>query len=109
MSKYVLVKTRRGVIGCAGSEAQAMELGTAVTGSITAEQQDAVLAVLRQRDVSARQRERLEMVKAAWLGVDVATMRGGGATPRSWRPGPTVAYPVGGYPDPPHRPRPGAP
>jgi transposase len=63
-----------------------MELGTEVTGSITAAQQDAVLALLRQRDLPPRQRERLEMVKAAWLGEAVATIaRWSGRTPRTVR------------------------
>lgn len=74
------------MIGCAGSEAPVMELGTEVTGPITAAQQHAVLAVLRQRDLPLRQRERLEMVKAAWLGEDIATIaRWSGRTPRTVR------------------------
>ena len=63
-----------------------MELGTAVTGPIASETQAAVDALLRQRDLSPRQRERLEMVKAAWMGSDVATIaRWSGRTPRTVR------------------------
>jgi len=63
-----------------------MDRGTDVTGPITDEQQAAVDAQLRRRDLSPRQRERLEMVKAAWLGSDVATItRWSGRTPRTVR------------------------
>jgi transposase len=63
-----------------------MEDGRAVTGPITAAQQAAVEALLGQRDLAPRQRERLEMVKAAWLGSDVATIgRWSGRTPRTVR------------------------
>jgi transposase len=63
-----------------------MELGTAVTGPITAAQQAAVEVLLRQRELAPRQRERLEMVKAAWLGTDVATIaRWSGRTVRTVR------------------------
>ena len=63
-----------------------MERGTDVTGPIAPETQAAVDALLRQRDLSPRQRERLEMVKAAWLGSDVATIaRWSGRTPRTVR------------------------
>ena len=63
-----------------------MEHGSAVTGPITAEQQAAVEAVLARRELAPRQRERLEMVKAAWLGEDVATIaRWSGRTPRTVR------------------------
>jgi transposase len=63
-----------------------MERGTAVTGPITEEQQAAVEALLRRRDLSPRQRERLEMVKAAGIGSDVATIaRWSGRTPRTVR------------------------
>lgn len=63
-----------------------MDHGIEVTGPISAGQQAAVLAVLRQRDLPARQRERLEMVKAAWLGEDVGTIaRWSGRTPRTVR------------------------
>ena len=51
-----------------------MELGTDVSGSISAAQQAAVAALLAQRELAPRQRERLEMVKAARLGADVATI-----------------------------------
>lgn len=51
-----------------------MELGTKVTGPITTAQRAAVEGLLAQRELAPRQRERLEMVKAAWLGADVATI-----------------------------------
>jgi hypothetical protein len=51
-----------------------MERGTDLTGPITAAQQAAVEALLRQRELPPRQRERLEMVKAAWLGDDIAAI-----------------------------------
>jgi transposase len=63
-----------------------MELGTEVTGPISAAQQAAVEALLAQRELAPRQRERLEMVKAAGLGSDVATIaRWCGRTPRTVR------------------------
>jgi transposase len=63
-----------------------MELGIEVTGPIAAEQREAVEAVLARRELAPRQRERLEMVKAAWLGDDVATIaRWSGRTPRTVR------------------------
>ena len=51
-----------------------MEHGIEVTGPITAEQRAAVAAMVGRRELAPRQRERLEMVKAAWLGEDVATI-----------------------------------
>lgn len=51
-----------------------MELGTAVGGPIAPAQRAAVEALLGRRDLAPRQRERLEMVKAVWLGADVATI-----------------------------------
>ena len=63
-----------------------MELGTDLTGTIGPAQQAAVAALLRHRELAPRQRERLEMVKAAWLGEDVATIaRWSGRTPRTVR------------------------
>ena len=63
-----------------------MEQGLEVSGLITAEQQAAVEGVLAQRELAPRWRERLEMVKAAWLGEDVATIaRWSGRTPRTVR------------------------
>jgi len=63
-----------------------MERGTDLTGAITAAQRSAVEARLAQRELAPRQRERLEMVKAAWLGEDVATIaRWSGRTPRTVR------------------------
>jgi len=70
-----------------------MELGTDVSGPITAAQQASVEGLLaqrelapRQRELAPRQRERLEMVKAAWLGEDIATIaRWSGRTPRTVR------------------------
>jgi transposase len=51
-----------------------MELGTDVTGPIAAAQRAAVEALLAQRALAPRQRERLEMVKAAWLGAEVTAI-----------------------------------
>ena len=63
-----------------------MELGTDVSGPITTEQRAAVERLLAQRELAPRQRERLEMVKAAWLGEDVATIaRWCGRTERTVR------------------------
>jgi transposase len=63
-----------------------MELGTELTGPITAAQRAAVEARLAQRELAPRWRERLEMVKAAWLGEDVATIaRWSGRTERTVR------------------------
>ena len=63
-----------------------MERGIELTGLITAEQRVTVEAVLAQRELAPRQRERLEMVKAAWLGEEVATIaRWSGRTPRTVR------------------------
>jgi transposase len=63
-----------------------MAHGIDVTGPITPEQQTAVETLLRQRTLPARPRERLEMVKAAWLGADVdAIARWSGRTPRTVR------------------------
>jgi transposase len=63
-----------------------MERGLDLTGPIAAEQRTMVEARLAQRELAPRQRERLEMVKAAWLGEDVATIaRWSGRTPRTVR------------------------
>ena len=63
-----------------------MERGIEVSGRITAEQRAAIETVLAQRELAPRQRERLEMVKAAWLGEDIATIaRWSGRTPRTVR------------------------
>jgi transposase len=63
-----------------------MDLGTDVSGPIALAQQAAVEALLRQRALPPRQRERLEMVKAAWLGADIATIaQWSGRTPRTVR------------------------
>jgi transposase len=63
-----------------------MERGLDLTGPIPAEQRAAVEAVLARRDLAPRQRERLEMVKAAALGADVAAIaRWSGRTPRTIR------------------------
>jgi transposase len=63
-----------------------MERGTELTGPITAAQQAAVAALLGQRELAPRQRERLEMVKAAGLGEDIATIAcWSGRTPRTVR------------------------
>lgn len=53
---------------------------------ITEAQRQEVEALLRQRDLAPRQRERLEMVKAVGLGQDEATIaRWSGRTPRTVR------------------------
>ena len=63
-----------------------MERGIDVTGPITPAQQAAVEALLAQRELPPRQRERLEMVKAVWLGGDIATIaQWSGRTPRTVR------------------------
>jgi transposase len=51
-----------------------MERGIEVTGPIAPAQRAVVEALLRQRDLPPRQRERMEMVKAAWLGAAVAAI-----------------------------------
>jgi transposase len=63
-----------------------MERGTDVTGPIAMDTQTSVEALLAQRALAPRQRERLEMVKAAWRGADVAAIaRWSGRTPRTVR------------------------
>lgn len=63
-----------------------MDCGTDVTGPIMARTQAQVEALLRHRDLPPRQRERLEMVKAAALGEEVASIaRWSGRTPRTVR------------------------
>jgi len=63
-----------------------MERGVEATGPIAPEQRAAVEALLARRELAPRQRERLEMVKAAWLGEDVATIaRWSGRTARTVR------------------------
>jgi transposase len=52
-----------------------MERGTDLTGPISPAQRAAVEALLRERDLPPRLRERLEMVKGAALGWDVPTIR----------------------------------
>jgi transposase len=51
-----------------------MELGTDVAGPIDLGQRAAVEALLRERDLAPRLRERLEMVKGAALGWDLAAI-----------------------------------
>lgn len=63
-----------------------MEMGTDLSGPITAAQRAAVEGLLARRDLAPRWRERLEMVKAAWLGQEVATIaRWSGRTERTVR------------------------
>lgn len=63
-----------------------MEPGTERTGPISPARRAAVEALLAERDLAPRLRERLEMVKGAWLGDDVATIaRWAGRTPRTVR------------------------
>ena len=76
--------------------------------TVTAEERTAVEAVLRRRDLPLRLRERLEMVKAAALGQDVAAIaRWSGRTPetvRRW----LAAFRGGGIAALADAPRPGA-
>ena len=51
-----------------------MEHGVEVMGPIMAEQRAAAEGLLARRELAPRQRERLETVKASWLGEDVATI-----------------------------------
>ena len=51
-----------------------MELGTELTGPIVPAQRTAIEALLRERAVPPRTRERLEMVKGAALGWEVPTI-----------------------------------
>ncbi len=51
-----------------------MERGMDITGPITPAQRATVEALLAQRELAPRLRERLEMVKAAWLGADVGSI-----------------------------------
>lgn len=73
-----------------------MTLGLTVTGPIDADQQAAICALLRSRGGSPRLRERLEMVKGAAQGWDVAAIAGWcgrtEATVRRW----LAAYQAGG-------------
>jgi transposase len=86
-----------------------MERGMDVTGPIAVGTQIAVEVLLRQRDLPPRQRERLEMVKGAWLGADVATIaRWSGRTPRTVRRWLT-AFQDGGIPAVADAPIPGRP
>ena len=63
-----------------------MECGSEETGPTTPVQQAAVEALLGQRALASRQRERLEMVQAAGLGEDIDTIaRWSGRTPRTVR------------------------
>lgn len=63
-----------------------MDRGIDVTGPIASAQQARVEACLAQRELPVRQRERLEMVKAAWLGADIAAIaQWSGRTPRTVR------------------------
>ena len=107
------VKTYRGMIGCADSEASAMERGIEVMGPIAPAQQAAVEALLAQRALAPRQRERLEMVKAAWLGARCGRDRAAGADARrarcaaGWRRSATAGWTrLAGAPIPGGRPRP---
>jgi transposase len=73
-----------------------MELGTDVTGPIDPVQRATVEALLRERDLAPRERERLEMVKGAALGWDAAAIAAWcgrtAATVRRW----LAAYRDGG-------------
>src|SRR5687768_9676624 len=86
-----------------------MEPGIAVTGPIAPPQRAAVEALLGGRELAPRLRERLEMVKAAWRGWDVAAIAAwSGRTPRTVRRW-LAAFRAGGpaaLADAPHRGRP---
>lgn len=86
-----------------------MEVGTDLPGPIAPAQRAAVEALLRERDLPPRTRERLEMVKGAALGWDVATIGAWcgrtTATVRRW----LVAFRVGGVGALADAPRPGRP
>lgn len=63
-----------------------MERGLELTGPLAGERQAALTALLARRELAPRQRERLEMVKAAWLGETMGTIaRWSGRTPRTVR------------------------
>jgi transposase len=73
-----------------------MTEGTDLTGTVDLAQRATVEALLRERDLAPRLRERLEMVKGAALGWDVATIAAWcgrtGTTVRRW----LAAYRDGG-------------
>ena len=86
-----------------------MEQGRDVSGPITPARQADVVALLAQRELAPRRRERLEMVKAAGLGADVASIAGwSGRTPRTVRRWLT-AFRDGGIPALADAPIPGRP
>ena len=73
-----------------------MEMAGEGVGEVSVAVPSEVEAALRRRDLAPRVRERLEMVKAAWLGEDVAAIaRWSGRTPRTVRRWLT-AFRVGG-------------
>lgn len=86
-----------------------MELGITVTGAIDAAQRAAIERRLRARGLTARQRERVEMVKGAALGWTVAAIAAWcGRTPttvRRW----LRAFRAGGLAALTDAPRPGRP
>lgn len=86
-----------------------MEPGGDLTGPLSLAQRAAVEAMLGERDLAPRLRERLEMVKGAALGWDVAAIAAWcGRTPRTVRRW-LAAYRAGGIAalaDVPHRGRP---
>src|SRR5262245_52228894 len=87
----------------------AMEPGTDLTGPIGPAQWAAVEALLRDRGLAPRVRERLEMVKGAALGWDLGAIAAwcgrSEATVRRW----LEAYRVGGVPGLADAPRAGRP
>jgi transposase len=63
-----------------------MEAGSELAGPVPPGQRAAVEALLRRGDLPPRVRERLEMVKGAWLGFEVAAIATWcGRTPRTVR------------------------
>jgi transposase len=86
-----------------------MELGTDVAGPVSPAQRAMVEALLRQSTPTPRVRERLEMVKGAALGWDVAAIAAWGgrteATVRRW----LAAFRDGGVAALADAPRPGRP
>src|SRR3954467_2828696 len=85
MTKYRLVSLASLQYGAEGGEVP-MSRAPALMLGVTAARRTAVETALRQRDLTPRVRERLEMVKAAALGQDVAAIaRWSGREPETVR------------------------